>query len=299
MKKPEKLIDKPGFDLQDWISWSPAAFNVRRHLTGPDEEAENIWIHMCEMLVQAGILEHCRDERGWYRPLAVDCPEMDLEHAIAEPVDIWLPFELSDLVELYPGNMVIVAGSKSSGKSCVCLNIARENRTKFDAVHYFNSEMEAPELKKRLDLMQWWERDGFHAYRRSKDFASVIRPGVGNLNIIDFLEVHGSGAGDEFYSIGARLKEIHDALKGSICIVALQKNRMKDLGLGGERSWEVCRLYLSLNKGKAKITEAKHWRDPKYNPNGLTLDFKLIMGSTLKYRRVEGQPAWYEEGEDI
>lgn len=298
MKKSLKLSDALDvFNLQHWISINPQAFNVRRHITGGDFDLEQIYINQCEILVRAGILEHCRDERGWYRPLQIDCEEMDLENAIAEPVDIWLPFELSDIIELYPGNLIIIAGSKSSGKSCLCYNIAKENPGNFDGIHIFNSETGAAEMRKRLELFNIpigvWEN--LHVYRRSSDFASVIRPGRKNLNIIDFLEVHGSGKGDEFYSIGARLKEIHDALHGSIGIVCLQKNRAKDLGLGGERSWEVCRLYLSLNKGQVKITEAKHWRDPKNNPNGLILDFKLIQGSMLKYRHIDGKPAWYEE----
>ena len=88
-------------------------------------------------------------------------------------------------------------------------------------IHYFNSEMGPGELRTRLEKfgepLDTWK---FQAYERSSNFADVIKPGPGNLNIIDFLEIH-----ENFYEIGGRLKEIHDRLKGAVAIVALQKKR--------------------------------------------------------------------------
>ena len=66
-------------------------------------------------------------------------------------------------------------------------------------------------------------------------------------------------------------------LQKGICIIALQKNRGTDLGLGGFRSMEKARLYLAMEPGKIKIVKAKNWAT-NTNPNGLQLEFKLIQG---------------------
>ena len=110
----------------------------------------------------------------------------------AEPVDMWLPFGMSDMVEIYDGNIIIFAGAKSSGKTCVALNLLRENEGKFDEINYFNSEMGATELRKRLDMFLDKSINSWQAkfYSRHDDFDAAVQPGIGTLNIIDFLEIH-------------------------------------------------------------------------------------------------------------
>jgi hypothetical protein len=60
--------------------------------------------------------------------------------------------------------------------------------------------------------------------------------------------------------------------------VTLQKNKGRDTGVGGDRSLEKPRLYLSLEKGKAKIIVGKNWSSDYVNPVGLELDYKLVQG---------------------
>jgi len=50
--------------------------------------------------------------------------------------------------------------------------------------------------------------------------------GQGQIDIIDFLEIH-----ENFYEIGGRLAEIHKKLKGAVAVIALQKNKGVDTGL--------------------------------------------------------------------
>jgi len=272
--------------LIDWISTEPRAFSVAQMTS--DTELQHVYAKKLERYVAAGILEHFGDRRGWYRKRDSDLVPMDLENVIVNPVDIWLPFELSDLVELYPGNLVIIAGAKSSGKSALVLNTIYQNDSRWD-ISYFNSEMGPEELRKRLDLFrhrsisQW----NFKAYSRANNFSDVIRPGPSNLNIIDFLEVH-----DEFYTIGRELKKIHDRLKGAIAIVCLQKNPGQEVGLGGWRSMEVTRLALSVDFDRVKITEAKNPRRDDIHPRGLYRTFKIVNGSDIKTTSK-----WYRQEE--
>ena len=138
-------------------------------------------------------------------------------------------------------------------------------------IHYFSSEMGSIELRDRLskfDLpLTAWK---FDPRERSSNFADVIA--ADEINIIDFLEIH-----DEFYRVGAMIKEIFDKLKSGIAIIALQKNPNTDYGLGGLRSLEKARLYLAMEPGRIKIVKAKNWAGQE-NPNGLMLDFKLVQG---------------------
>ena len=266
-----KFIDNISY-LQDWVDQAPGWFSVNDVAHNIDERL--IMAEKFEKLLKMGYIERHGNRRGCYRKKESELIEMDYINADDSPVDIWLPFDISDMVEIYDGNLIMIAGAKDSGKTALMLNVIKENRYRMD-IHYFNSEMGAGELKKRLsnfhdiDLDQW----NFKAYERAENFEDVIFPGLGKLNIIDFLEIH-----DEFYVIGKKLKAIHDRLNGAVAIVCLQKNPGQDTGLGGWRSMEVTRLALALDYEKVKITVGKNRRDPKTNPRGLVKNFKIKGG---------------------
>ncbi|WP_415519298.1 MAG: bifunctional DNA primase/polymerase [Desulfovibrio aminophilus] len=225
--------------------------------------------------IRKGILERVGSRNGQFRRVESECLPIDWQAAEGEPADLSLPFGLSRLVDMMPGNIAVVAGEPNAGKTAFLLNVVRENMHKAQ-VHYFNSEMGSQELRKRLakfdmPLDAW----SFHAWERTDNFQDAIRPGKGKLNIIDFLEVS-----EDFYRVGGMLKAIHDKLQGALAIVALQKNRGTDLGMGGGRSLEKPRLYLALEPGVVKIIKAKNWKTAT-NPNGLQLKFKTVDGCKL------------------
>lgn len=272
--------------LRHWIAIAPGAF-CAADLTR-DVMNQQLYINMLEELVSEGVIEYHGERRGWYRPRQVRLEKMDYKAAGGHPVDIWLPFGLSDMVSLYQGSIVIISGAPNSGKTGILLNIIKENQPKEWDIHYFNSEMSADELKIRLGnfypamRLEQWE---FSAYNRSDNFQDVIFPGTNCLNIIDFLEVH-----DEFYKVGKAIKNIHDRLKGGVAIIALQKNPGSDTGLGGYRTLEVTRLALSVDYGRVKIVKAKNFKDPKKNPNGFMKNFKIAGGCNIR-----GEGKWYRE----
>ena len=224
-------------------------------------------------LVEEGFIERAKGQNGVYRRVECECDEIDFLNAETATVDLWLPFNLNRLVEIMPGNILLVAGETNAGKTALLLNFIKNNMHKHE-IHYFNSEMGNAELKKRLGLFpdalpsQW----KFKAWERSDNFGDVIRPGKGKINIIDFLEMH-----DNFYEVGGHLNDIHKKLNGAIAFVALQKNPGTDTGLGGHRSMEKPRLYLAMAPNTLKIVKAKNWKTPE-NPNGLQTTFKTVRG---------------------
>lgn len=256
-----------------WLNQAPGAFNIWD--LAPTFVERDLLSRKLEAMVYVGILERYGDRRGWYIKADSGLVELDYKKAVSEPVDIWLPFGLSDLVEIHPGNVIVIAGTPNSGKSAIMYNIIKENRLKEWDIHLFNSESGAGELRKRLDkfddisIDQW----DFKAYQRSENFHQVVKRGPQHINIIDFLEVH-----DDFFKIGGLIKQIHDKLDGAIAIIGLQKNPGSDTGLGGYRMLEVTRLAIALEFQKVKIIKAKNFRYPDRNPNGLIKDFTLFNG---------------------
>lgn len=226
-------------------------------------------------LQQAGIIEKYGEKSGVYRKIEkLEENIIDLAAADNTCLPIKLPLGIHELVKIMPKNIIIVAGESNSGKSAFLLNTAAKNMIDHK-VFYFSSEMGGAELKERLQNFNekmpfnLWEHCTF--IERANDFDIAIRPD--DINIIDFLEIH-----DEFYKIGGFIKKIFDKLNKGIAIIAIQKNKGRDDGLGGARSIEKARLYLSMRPGAIKIVKAKNWVSGLINPNGLEKQFKLAKG---------------------
>ena len=96
-------------ELLDWINDAPGEF----HVSALNRDVGMQWryIEKLEKLVKMNFLERVGKKRGWYRTIEKDLEEMDFVNALDEPIDIWLPFEISDLVEIYEGNVIIIAGA--------------------------------------------------------------------------------------------------------------------------------------------------------------------------------------------
>lgn len=274
--------------VENWIKNSPGEFGVREldfDLNVMSQSQKTRRTKILEKMVKSGLIERAGKRRGFYRPAQKDLDEINFMDVELNPVNMWLPFNLNKAVKIFPGNIIQISGEKNAGKTGLNLNIIRGNMKKMN-VHYFNSEMGGQELKLRLSLfddipLEVWK---FKAYARSDNFSDVIFPGEGNLNIIDFLECH-----DEFYKMGQYMKDIHDKLKGAVAIVCIQKNKGAEKGLGGNRTEEKPRLILNVKPGTITIGMAKNWVT-KENPNGKSLDFKLVNGCKL-YQVGD----WYKE----
>lgn len=220
-------------------------------------------------LVDEGLIE--RIKPGYYRVKEPPLPDMEWQNVdITNGLDIKLPFDIHSLVEIYPKNILVIAGTTNAGKTAYLLNFVKDNMQRWD-IHYYTSELSEQELKKRIskfgDGIDW----RFHPHERNSNFDSVIIPDA--INIIDYLEPP-SG---EYYAIGDQIAAIHSRLTTGIAFIAIQKKRKAELGRGGEFSEERARLYLSMDAGKPKIIKAKNWRTG-VNPNVMLYTFKLIDG---------------------
>lgn len=222
-------------------------------------------------LCDKGVIQRSSKKDGVYRRVEDRCEDIDFLSAPDAEFNIKYPFDIQNYVITHPGNIIVVAGAPNSGKTAFLLNIVEKNMGKHDIV-YFSSELGAIELRDRLSkfkrpLTSW----NFSPKERSSNFADVINPD--SINIIDYLELH-----EDFWKVGGMIKEIFDKLRKGIAIIALQKNHGQALGLGGARSIEKARLYLSMDNHAIRIEKGKNWANPTLNPNGLEAEYKLVKG---------------------
>jgi len=129
---------------------------------------------------------------------------------------------------IYPGNIIIVAGGKSSGKTAFLLNTVKLNQAQHEIV-YLNSEMGDTEFRICLELFEGMKLTDwkFKAYHRMGNFEDLVTD-ERKIFIIDFLEVT-----TDFWKVAQYIQRIHRKLKEGIAIIALQKSDSKEAGRGG------------------------------------------------------------------
>jgi hypothetical protein len=244
--------------------------------------------------VKKNLIEKTGNRAGEYRIVEGDCNPEDWANADTEPTDIYLPFELTDVAVVTPGDIILVMGSQNAGKSAILMNIAKENRDRFK-VHYFSSEMRKRNFKRRMakfkdvGIGQLAKRIQF--YERTENFADVIKSGEGNLNILDYIEMH-----DQFWLVSKVLAEIYKKLDGALCVAAIQKQPGAEYGRGGSFTQEKPVLSVSVDNGVAVITKCKEWRDELENPNRKQFYFKLRDGCQLSRRHFD--LGWHKKLEE-
>lgn len=182
------------------------------------------------------------------------------------------PLGIEKYVNLFPGNIAVIAGSPNAGKTALLLNFIYLNQNAFP-INYFCSEMGSVELRDRLDEFTGMDINDwkFNAFERAGDFADVIRQDC--VNVIDYLEMT-----EELYRVNTHLTDISHKLGTGLAIVALQKKEGAKYGRGQEFGLEKPKLYLALDKGKVQIVKGKSWAAKNMDPNGLQVSFKIVGG---------------------
>jgi hypothetical protein len=266
-----------------WVSFAEGEFTIAdiyRDLKIEKADGRDKCQQEIRELVKSGVLETSRGRSGWYRRCEKKLETIDLNAPELPAVGLWLPFGLHRDVVVQPKNVIIVAGETNSGKTGLMFNLAFMNMGKFP-VRYLSSEMTAKEICTRMDFFGK-ERAAWNSVEfieRSGNFHDAIDPN--GINIIDFLEVH-----DNFFSIGADIKKIFDALKNGVAVIAIQKRTGELFGRGGEFTLEKARLGLSLFThgrlpngiiGSVKVTKAKNYIQGR-NPDGKEQFYSLARG---------------------
>ena len=242
IRKERNLMD----EVREWCLLQKGNFSttdVRHELQITTKiEIKNLSVIINRLQVD-GIIEKFGEKRGCYRTKeVVGHLDMEFIEDFIPEFDIKLPFGLNGIVALYPKNIIIVAGSKSAGKTALLLKIAKDNQDIHEVV-YLNSEMGDEEWSLRLKKIGLNKKTDirFRSLGVSRNFHDFMDQSK-KIFIVDFLEIH-----KDFYEIAKYIRMIHEVIKDGICIIAVQKKQGELLARGAEFSMEKARLYLSLD----------------------------------------------------
>lgn len=276
-KKERNWID----EIKDWVSSTIGYFNIKNcyeDMQAQTKEQKAIIRVNLGRLVTEKVIEKDKELNGRYRKVDNSLEKIDWESASDEHLDIRLPLDVTNYCNINPSNILVIAGCKDAGKSAFCLNAAILNLHKYK-INYYSNEMGDVEIKRRLKKamihlnVTTESLRKINFYKRLDNFADVLEDEENLIHIIDYVDVT-----KDAFLIGETIKTIFAKLKHSVCLIALQKDYGKDLARGGASSLDKARIYVTLERGKAKIVSGKDWVNEHINPAGLEMSYKLVQG---------------------
>jgi hypothetical protein len=271
-------------DLRDYVEDTSGTFTAQDFFKAAQLQ-QNLRIQKTvsqgfSRLLKEGLIVRHAGKNGQFRKVEKDIETIDFINCNVKRFPISLPLGLNELIEIYPGNVIMLAGVSNMGKTAFMIDMIYRNMKHFD-VSYYNSEMDGPELRKRLDdfkavdSIRDWK---FNSFGMSENMEDIIASGEGKINIIDYIELD-----KEPYLINGVIRRIHKKLQGAVAIIAIQKKPGTDVGVGGYGTIYKSRLALNIENGMCEIFKAKNWASRR-NPNGLKRKFDIIDGWDLAGR---------------
>jgi len=238
-------------------------------------------------LCENTIIERTGIRNGQFRRIENDFKIKDLSKVVKTKLDIRFPLGMEKFVAVKPGNIIMYAGTKGSGKSSLLLDCARLNMRR-NNVWFFSFEADEEEILERIEtyptlsVSDWkvnWVDD-------PPNYVDIIQPN--DVNIIDYVEARGQ---QEAYHVPQTIREIHDRLKKGICILAVQRNKDKKFGVGGEgllaKPRVVCNV-TALDKYKSLLSiesckiRSDYAKKMKIHPEHWGIKFTPITDSIIE-----------------
>ncbi len=222
------------------------------------------------------ICESVGRKDGYYRPIDDKAEPLEWQ-SIEERKDsgLILPLDLRKQVFIYPDTTLVVAGSKSSGKTGFIYRTVALNMHRVNTVLLTNLEGGVAMLRDRFNGMDIhvpmpapftvkFVIENFHDYIKEPN----------TLYAIDYID---APDGVEFFMIGAQIKKVDQKLQGlnSNAVIGLQKRVGVDTAYGGEQTLKSATLYLAMDKSRLKIVDAKVPANSKINPNNMAWTFQM------------------------
>ena len=220
------------------------------------------------------IIEKYGNKNGSWRKIDRSINEQCWWEAKGLPLPIRFPLDVEKYAKVFPGNVILLEGQKSQGKSAFALEFCRLNKRLFsEKPLYQNIEMSDDELTDRFtsykDVMtpeEW--RESITIIRQSGDWWDKIKPD--GLNVVDYLLEY-----KESYLIADFIWKIHQKLNKGIALVLVQRDPLKPYPAGGRGVRDIPRLVLSLIHHKIKLEDVKSFYiTPEGNPSGMVRKYK-------------------------
>jgi len=278
------------FDIEQWIKVVPTGeFHYKEVLDGQIDSASygrlrRIMWDLCH--APEPVCEPVGRRDGYYRPIPDAVLPVDWQDVEAKKdFPVVLPFDLRKYVFIYPNTAIVIAGSKSSGKTGFLYRTIVLNMLSINTILLSNMEggkeqmhdrfyaMTDIQIPKPAPFMTYPVYDNFHDY--------IKKPNT--LYVIDYID---APEGTDFYMIGAAITKIRKKLQDSVAVISLQKPYGRDTAFGGEQTLKDAALYIAMDSGKLKIVDAKVPADKKLHPKNMQWKFKYDEEGT-KFTNIE------------
>lgn len=269
------MADLTRYPVEQWIKTiATGEFHYKQVLDGTVKPAayarlRRIMFDLCK----AGICESVGRRDGYYRPIQEEEPDVEWQD-IPEKVEfpILLPFDLRKYVFIYPNTTIVIAGSKSAGKTGMLYQIVAMNMLRVNTVLLSNMEGGKEQLRDRFYAMpiEIPRPAPFRLKRACDNFHDWIK-WEDTLYVIDYID---APDGTDFYLIGAAISKIQRKLVNSVAVIGLQKPSFRDTAFGGEQTLKDATLYIAMDSNKLKIVDAKVPADPKIHPRNMAWSFR-------------------------
>ena len=288
----ERLSDKILVYLQSAMGRDVNLRDIRTFLKiePGSKDDQNLRTQMSTNLVTKKIVKPSGKNDGIYKVLFPVEPVNWWDSPIKEePLDFKFPrcyedgteFGFEDLVEVFAGDMILIAGASNYGKTTMALSIMGENLGLMPVV-LMGSEYTAsdgkisPKFRRRMKRMSWvkWITDDnkprFELLPVGSDYEDYIKPDA--LNAIDWISLPG-----EYYLIDRVMKSIKDRIGTGVGVAVLQKNRTMEFAEGGERAEryaDVC-MYIDPYGNESMVRMGKV-KAPKDKATGRMWAFSIV-----------------------
>jgi hypothetical protein len=272
-------------EFRTWVELTEGNFNLTQcshELTLTNKNQKQALYMACKRLCDEGIIEKYGDKRGVYRRVEQTVYE-DWINADYDAIKLNLPFGLGQYVDIFPGDLIVIAGVKNAGKTAFALNFIKLNMNEWDS-YYHSSELVKQTFKLRVskdednNLQDWSKVKMTQGLNMSNAKDRVVKDA---LNVFDYIE----GDDGEFYKIPAAMARIHRALGDGIGVVCLQKPSTRDFARGGEGTKDKAALYLTIDKEYpyhvCRVNECKTFKEKVGNPTGYIIRYKVKDGINL------------------
>ena len=191
-------------------------------------------------------------------------------------------FGLNDMINVSPGDLIVIAGMSNMGKSGMVLNMLAENVGISDCLlmgnEYTNLDGTAsPKFKRRMGSMEWvdWMNgDGkpkFDLLPVKEDYEDYIVGG--KINFVDWINLT-----DNFYRVGKILEDIKTRIGDGVAVCVVQKSESKNKGIGGDFTEHMADTYLTLDflsDNESRLTIGKV-KDSKSRATGRMFAFTMV-----------------------
>jgi len=227
-------------------------------------------------LEKDGVIKKTGRVAGEYKRVVTGARIMRWWEADGVPSSVKIPLEIHELTQLFPGEIMVMAGVSNAGKTEFCMNLASLNMHDFE-VDYFATEIGKHQFKKRMEYRPQEVQDEFQKRVRvwenvSSGFEDLLNPN--GINIIDYLD----DADGEAYKMKNHIAAIDDALESGLAFIAIQKHKSKEFGHGGEGTRNRATIYITIDNNMAKLIKAKNKKDFMQNLDGMVCEFDFRGG---------------------